>query len=258
MLTREQITEPLRWDIICFVPLMSFARKDVAITERGRWERHGSIATLPKDNDFAVMFPDNAADLMLIYPTATVEELHTLMLHISPVRIGAVAYPGGLPWGQLWQRIRRMGMTAGKTVGAVPKLGSWVPVRKKREIPKSVLSKMGSPETLRGTQAWHVLWVPNRIAALDVKYLALPPTAKQVMAGIDAWRVAAKKAALPFTITRRELADAMTNKFTEIGQTRFYRDGATLKRESFAEYGWAWFYRYRSMLIREGFLRAVK
>lgn len=253
MRTRDQIVEPIRWDILVWVlhynPGFSPTMLEAGPLkpEGGTWERHASAHTLPSDNTGA-LYPESVDDLQIIYPNATQADLLEVMRQLTGLQPPVMPDQQMVPWQALWKRIRSMPMTHGRSVGRIPVFADLKnKTHARRQDPDKMpvwsgRARNGSvPDSPRGTQRFAVLWVPNHIQAMDLKFQSLPAGAKVVMSALVGYVRERQQQHLPDAnvIARMDVA-------------------RVLETSDLVDKGWPTFTRYRSFLMRLGFIGEAK
>lgn len=250
MRTREEILAqvPLLFDVLCWVPCPTCGTRRF-VWQRGEmvpceckfggwWERHSSHDTIPAGEN--VVFPTEAEDLLTIFPGFTYMDVSFMSLHATYRRL--VTKPTDAPpdWQKAWKTLRRhapMTVKGQKSVGPIPRGKRYFPsraaVEKRALVARRKHSGRSSPiGTARAVQAFHVLYTPNRIETMDLKFVTLPPGAQAVM---------------------RSLLDASKEKGSVVlSRPEVY--AALAKGEWVESQAWAAFIRWRPTLLEEGFV----
>jgi hypothetical protein len=221
MRSPEDFTEPLLHDVLVF--------------SRGHWYRYSRVEDLPLDDPDA-KYPDQAADLPLIYPfIKDAQQLADLIAKVTGTLEPRSRWPcHGMPWKSFWTKLRHLPMSAGATLGVIPQRPKAPETRVRNADGRLARGSSGTSEVesqrITSVPAYELKWKPNTIQALDYKFLMLSPTAGKVIG---------------------ELAKSRKQIFSRA-------DVRDILARSLGDRGWKVFIRYRAALIRDGFLRPIK
>ncbi len=230
MRTRLQVlaTNPPPFDILVWVPSMQ------------RFERHAALDDLPDG-----IYPTEAADLALILPHKTLDELARLTRSLggTPLRPANVE----AAYQRLWWALRHMPVTGTRsTPGFIPLNFTVVPPPRPRRKRGRPLHKRRSgesrPDSKTGTQLFYLTYTPGAIESRDLAFADLSPIAHEIMCAI--FSIGKKK------FTRPELVAALENH--KSADWAGLQSQARLGRRT----PWDAFTRYRSLLERREFIRA--
>lgn len=231
MKSRAELPNPLPWDLIVWIP------------SRGEFERHGTVETLPPDED--LMFPENVQDIAIILPGASRDRLMREIFKLTDVQPRLA--PTKNLYQRLWWVLRRLpphypGPVSGQRI---PKDASVVPAVKagprkaRRSTPGGGKSGSSTASSPRGVQSFFLLYRPHTIQSRDIAFADLARREQLIVAALIRVADARKKE----RFNRQELHDILAED--EILRQHCEEAGIT---------PWAAFTRTRARLVRRGFI----
>jgi hypothetical protein len=183
---------PLRWDVIAHI--------------NGHWERHAEHETINP----ASQFPTCAEDLPVILPHITTPA--QIVAEIESLGKKVVRMPA-MRWGWLWKALRFMLLTfpGQKSRGNPPKDARSVSYEHKltapRRVKRSGESKVESTNCL-ARRAYRLLYIPNYIAADDIRFQELPFTTRLLVEAL--WKGRGDRQPGMADFTRQEVYDIIS------------------------------------------------